>query len=413
MQHRRRTGPAARFRGLRTALGGLLACCALGGTALAAAGGAASPDPAAAVLQVARQQIGDPYVWGGTGPDSWDCSGLTSRLWRDVGGVASIPRIAADQQAWAVPIPAEQAMVGDLVFFGNPVTHVALYAGNGTIVDASSSQHGVVERKIWTNGVIRYGRVPRPGMPAISPWTPPALPSPAPSTTPSATPSDTPSATPSTAPSQPASATPSATPSARRGSIASAGSLPSPTASVPATPSSREASGPAALASPLRGLPAPDLAAASPVAAQAAANATSVRGSPAWTDVELVRVAWRHAGGGALPTTRAALVAAGTAVPIRSAAIGDVVVYGTDSTLVGIYLGHGYMVDASGSLGRVVVHRVYAGPAIRLIRLPLAARAAAQPSAPETHPSAAATAPTSQAHPSASPTAAPRRSARR
>ena len=157
MQHRRRTGPAARRRDLSAAAGVLLACLAIAGTALAAAGGEAK-DPAADVLQIARQQLGDPYAYGATGPDSWDCSGLTSRLWREVGGVADIPRVSRDQQAWAVPIPAEQLLVGDLVFFGNPVTHVALYAGNGTVVDASSSNHKVVERKIWKQADIRYGR---------------------------------------------------------------------------------------------------------------------------------------------------------------------------------------------------------------------------------------------------------------
>ena len=143
MHHRRRTGLAARIRSLQTAVGVVLACVALAATALAASGGA-DQDPAAAVLQIARQQLGDPYVFGATGPDSWDCSGLTSRLWREVGGVKDIPRVSRDQQAWAVPIPAEQLLVGDLVFFGNPVTHVALYAGTGTIVDASSSNHKVV-----------------------------------------------------------------------------------------------------------------------------------------------------------------------------------------------------------------------------------------------------------------------------
>ena len=383
MQHRRRTGPAARIRGLRTAFGALLACCALAGTALAAAGGGATTDPAIAVVQIARQHIGDPYAWGAAGPHRWDCSGMTSRLWREVGGVASIPRVAQDQQAWAVPIPAEQALVGDLVFFGNPVTHVALYAGNGTIVDASSSRHGVVERTIWTGGVIRYGRVPRPGMPAVTPWTPPALPSPTPS------------------------ATPSRTPSPRSDVTDSAESLPSSSPRTSATPSPRESSSPAALATePLRGLPSPDLAAQSPVAAHAAVNARSVGGSRSWTDLELVRVAWRHAGGGTLPTTRSALVAVGAAVPVSAARVGDVVVYGTDPSHVGIYLGHGYMVDASVTLGRVVVRRVYASSTIRLVRLPVAA--AGQPASPAAHSSAAPTTSTSpQARPSSPPWSPP------
>lgn len=351
MHHRRPTDRAALSTTLRAALGVVLACAALAGSALAASGGADS-DPAAAVLQIARQQIGDPYVWGATGPDSWDCSGLTSRLWREVGGVKDIPRVARDQQAWAVPIPAEQALVGDLVFFGNPVTHVALYAGNGTIVDASSSQHGVVERRIWTSGVIRYGRVPRPNMPAVTPWTPPVLPTPTPAAT--MTPKATggasgPSA--ATAPSpKAAAATPSATPTVR--------------------PATADSPAPAAVtALPLRGLPAPDLPALTAVAKQAARNAVSVRGSKAWTDVRLAQAAWRHAGGGVLPLSRVDLVANGSVVPVGAARIGDLVVYGDPASHLGVYLGHGFMVDASPSLGRVVVRRVFTSPTVRIVRL--------------------------------------------
>lgn len=321
MRHR----PTTAFR---RGLCALLVCLGLGATGLAASGGSAK-DPAAAVLQIARQQLGDPYAWGATGPDSWDCSGLTSYLWREVGGVDSIPRVAADQQAWAVPIPREQLLVGDLVFFGDPVTHVALYAGKGEIVDASSSQHGVVQRALWTSGVIRYGRVPRPGMPKVQPWTPP----PAPKATPTPTPKPTPAATPAEQP--------------------------------------EERSPAAATVTPLRGLPAPDLPAAAALAARAAHNAQTVRGSSAWTDLALVREAWRHAGGGTLPTSRGALEAAATAVPLSAVRIGDLVLYGQPASHLGVYLGHGFMVDASPSYHRVVVRRVFDSPTVRFVRLPV------------------------------------------
>jgi cell wall-associated NlpC family hydrolase len=327
----------------------LLACLAIAGTALAAAGGE-DKDPAAAVLQIARQQLGDPYAYGATGPDSWDCSGLTSRLWREVGGVTDIPRVSRDQQAWAVPIPAEQLLVGDLVFFGNPVTHVALYAGNGTIVDASSSNHKVVERKIWKQADIRYGRVPRPGMPAVTPWTPPS-PSPSPSAT----------ATAGTTAAASTGATPAAkpTPSAK----------PKPSAQPTPTASQDTSDSAALTAPPLRGLPAKDLPALTTIAAHAVDNALSVRGSKAWTDVTLVHGAWRHAGGGLLPKDRVALVAAGSVVPIAAARNGDVVAYGAPATHLGVYLGHGYMVDASPTLGRVVVGRVFSSSTVRIVRL--------------------------------------------
>jgi cell wall-associated NlpC family hydrolase len=320
------------------------------------------------VLQIARQQLGDPYVWGGTGPDSWDCSGLTSRLWREVGGVASIPRVASDQQAWAVPIPAEQLLIGDLVFFGNPVSHVALYAGDGKIVDASSSQHGVVERKIWTSGVIRYGRVPRPDMPAVKPWTPPAVPTPSPTASPSASPAAGPAAG-ATGPSPATKPTPTKPTPTKPTPTSSPTAGPKP----PVRPATADDEGPppppAVVAAPLRGLPAQDLPALTSIAARAVSNARSVVGSKAWTDVELIRAAWRHAGGGTLPAARASLAATGSAVPVGAARIGDLVVYGAPANHLGLYMGHGYMVDSSPTLGRVVVRRVFASPTVRIVRL--------------------------------------------
>jgi cell wall-associated NlpC family hydrolase len=358
VQHRRRTGPAARGRAAAAAVGVLLACGAIAGTALAAAGGQAT-DPAAAVLQIARQQLGDPYVYGATGPDGWDCSGLTSRLWREVGGVTDIPRVARDQQTWAVPIPAEQLLVGDLVFFGNPATHVGLYAGNGTIVDASSSQHKVVERKIWKQADIRYGRVPRPGMPAVTPWTPP-----------SPSPSASPSANPSASPSPSASATAGTTSGAASGKPAAGPTAKPTTAPSPSPGPGKDASDSAALtAAPLRGLPARDLPAVTTIAAGAVRNALSVKGSGAWTDVALVQAAWRHAGGGPLPKDRTDLVDAGTVMPTGAARIGDLVVYGAPASHLGVYLGHGFMVDATPMPGRVVVRRVFASPTVRIVRL--------------------------------------------
>ncbi|MCA1710506.1 MAG: NlpC/P60 family protein [Actinobacteria bacterium] len=305
MQHRRETDRAAVLR----ALAALLVACGLAGTVLAASGG--KRDVVADVLQIARQQLGDTYQWGAEGPDLWDCSGFTSYLWREVGGVEDIPRVSRDQQAWAVPIPREQLRPGDLVFFGNPVTHVSLYAGMGQLVDASSSAGKVLERPLWFSGVVRYGRVPRKGMHRVTPWTPAPLPPPA--------------------------------------------------AAAPAGAS------PARLV-PLKGLPAPDLGPATGVARGAARNAQTVLGSRTWTDLDLVRVAWRHAGGRPLPGSMPALEQTSLAVPLRSARIGDLVLYGRPASHVGIYLGHGYMIDSSPSLRRVLVRRVFVSPTVRLVR---------------------------------------------
>ena len=317
MQHRRATDR----RSVARALGALLVAAGVAATTLAAVGGATRSSTAADVVQIARQQLGDAYAWGGNGPNHWDCSGLTSYMWREIGGVEDVPRISRDQHAWAVPIPREQLLLGDLVFFGNPVTHVALYSGNGRMVDASSSQGKVVERPIWTSGIVRYGRVPRHGMAPVKPWTPPPLPP-----------------------------VPTAAPV-----VAQAASAPRPALVTPLVP--------------LRGLPAPNLAPSTPVAGRAIRNARTVVGSRSWTDLDLVRVAWHHARGGTLPATFPAIEQAAVAVPLGSVRIGDLVVYGRPATHMGFYLGHGYMVDASPSLGRVVVRRVFVSPTVRFVLL--------------------------------------------
>lgn len=323
-------------RSLVRRIGVLLTVLAVAGVSTAGYSGAhrvaldGAPDQAAAdVLHVARNQLGDDYVWGGNGPDGWDCSGLTS-LWGSVGGVDGMPRVSRDQQAWAVPLPEEQALPGDLVFFGHPVTHVGIYAGRGRMVDAGESQGRVVERAVWRSGVVRYGRVPRTGMVRVKPWTPPELPPPTPA---SAGPADSPAAAPRSAPRPTRSAPPRTTGLA-----------------------------------PLTGLPGKQAKPSSKTALKAVANARSVRGSSAWTDVSLVRTAWRHAGGKALPTTRDGIVAAGRTVPLKDARVGDLVVF-DDPAHVGLYLGHGYMVDASRTRGAVVVRRVYASGFVSLVRL--------------------------------------------
>ena len=334
MQHRRSARPASCLRGLLRPLGSLLLAAAVGSTLLASAGGSRN-DVGADVVQIARQQVGDTYQWGGNGPDAWDCSGFTSRIWREVGGVTSIPRVSRDQQAWTIPIPLEQIQLGDLVFWGHPVTHVGIYSGMGKMVDASSANRGVVERPIWRTGFFRFGRVPRPGMQKVKPWKQPPLPA--------------------LDPPAPASEHRSGT------------TVPVPVP-FPGPALSRQA---AASVAPLKGLPAPTLPAASRLAARAAFNARTVNGSRKFDDLSLLRVAWHHAGGGILPTTRPAIEASGVAVQIKHVRIGDLVVYGRSASHVGIYLGHGYMVDASPSLKRVLVRRVFSTPTVRFVRLPV------------------------------------------
>jgi cell wall-associated NlpC family hydrolase len=92
------------------------------------------------IINYAEEQLGKPYQWGGTGPDSFDCSGLVMESYLAAG--IDIPRTSQDQWAWGPKIPASQAEPGDLVFFvGSDGTwaapgHVGLVIGGGKMIEA-------------------------------------------------------------------------------------------------------------------------------------------------------------------------------------------------------------------------------------------------------------------------------------
>jgi cell wall-associated NlpC family hydrolase len=96
-------------------------------------------------IDFARHQLGKPYVWGATGPNAFDCSGLTMRAWQAAG--VALPRTSRDQYRAGRYLPVLLLQAGDLVFYaydtGDPRTihHVAMYLGNGTIIEAQ--QEGV------------------------------------------------------------------------------------------------------------------------------------------------------------------------------------------------------------------------------------------------------------------------------
>lgn len=99
-------------------------------------GGAAASGRAQVAVDFALAQVGDPYAWGGTGPDAWDCSGLTQAAWAAAG--VSLPRSSSQQIGVGTRVSRDQLQPGDLVFFYSPISHVALYIGNGQIVHATS-----------------------------------------------------------------------------------------------------------------------------------------------------------------------------------------------------------------------------------------------------------------------------------
>jgi cell wall-associated NlpC family hydrolase len=94
-----------------------------------------APHSGADVIASAEKYLGVPYVFGGTTPSGLDCSGLVQRAYGDLG--ISLPRIAADQAKVGSPVASlDQARPGDILGFGQPAHHVALYLGNGMMIAA-------------------------------------------------------------------------------------------------------------------------------------------------------------------------------------------------------------------------------------------------------------------------------------
>ena len=89
---------------------------------------------AAKAVKFALAQIGDRYVWGASGPDGWDCSGLTMGAWRAAG--VSLPHSSAQQFSSGRKVPRAALEPGDLVYFYSPISHVGMYIGGGKMVHA-------------------------------------------------------------------------------------------------------------------------------------------------------------------------------------------------------------------------------------------------------------------------------------
>ncbi|MGW4909569.1 NlpC/P60 family protein [Streptomyces sp. NPDC004270] len=115
---------------------------------------------AAKAIAFARAQIGKPYVWGATGPGSYDCSGLSQAAWKAAG--VSLPRTTYDQVNAGTTVSLTDAQPGDLVFFYDDVSHVGIYIGNGMMIHAPKPGAYVREESIYYGGESIIHSVVRP-----------------------------------------------------------------------------------------------------------------------------------------------------------------------------------------------------------------------------------------------------------
>ncbi|MEU5659876.1 NlpC/P60 family protein [Streptomyces sp. NPDC047737] len=107
------------------------------------------------VLAFAAAQIGKPYVWGATGPSSYDCSGLTQAAWKAAG--VDLPRTTWDQVEVGTRVATADLQPGDLVFFYDDISHVGIYKGDGMMIHAPKPGANVREESIYYMPI--YGSV--------------------------------------------------------------------------------------------------------------------------------------------------------------------------------------------------------------------------------------------------------------
>jgi cell wall-associated NlpC family hydrolase len=102
-----------------------------------------APDSAtgAAVVEIALKYLGCPYVWAAEGPDSFDCSGLVRYVYKQVG--ITLPHSSRLQANYGTAVAKADLQPGDLIFFYNPIHHVAIYIGDGQMVHAAGTGKGV------------------------------------------------------------------------------------------------------------------------------------------------------------------------------------------------------------------------------------------------------------------------------
>jgi cell wall-associated NlpC family hydrolase len=123
----------------------------------------AAPQAVSVAITYALAQVGKPYVWGATGPDSYDCSGLVQRSYA-MAGVA-LPRTSREQARVGTAVDLPELLPGDLLFWAydpsdlSTVHHVAMYLGDGKIVQAPQPGEFVEVTTLWLGGYAGAVRV--------------------------------------------------------------------------------------------------------------------------------------------------------------------------------------------------------------------------------------------------------------
>ncbi|WOT34349.1 C40 family peptidase [Streptomyces coeruleorubidus] len=124
-------------------------------------------------VRYAVRQLGKPYEWGAEGPETYDCSGLTSQAWAEAG--TPVPRTSQEQWKRLKRVPLTELRPGDLVVYFPKATHVALYLGDGMVVQAPRPGAKVKVSPIAANPVLGAVRPDPDGKP-LRRYEPPELP---------------------------------------------------------------------------------------------------------------------------------------------------------------------------------------------------------------------------------------------
>lgn len=106
------------------------------------------------IISFAQTKLGSPYVWGATGPNTFDCSGFVGFVFKRTAGI-TLPRVSSDQAAYRPRIASYAMNKGDLVFFETTgkgrISHVGIYMGNSQFIHASSGGRRVMVSSLDTS----------------------------------------------------------------------------------------------------------------------------------------------------------------------------------------------------------------------------------------------------------------------